>query len=82
MLRVDLNVIVSARANDVRTVQQIGGLMFIPFGTIYLVSELNFLSLDQINLLIISAMLVVVDIILFFISEATFRREEILTRWW
>jgi hypothetical protein len=33
------------------------------------------------NLLIIAVALLVVDVLLFFVSRATFRREEILTKW-
>ena len=81
LLCVELNVIMSARMNDIRPVQQLGGVIVIPFMGIYLAAELGFLSLDTNNLFIISAGLLVVDVILFYISKATFRREEILTKW-
>jgi ABC-2 type transport system permease protein len=43
--------------------------------------EINAVSLTAKNLLVISAVLLLVDVILFFVSRATFRREEILTKW-
>jgi len=55
--------------------------MFFPFLAIYLASEIGVITLDVNNLLIISGILLAVDVILFFVSTATFRREEILTKW-
>lgn len=81
ILCVELNILVSANANDVRTAQQIGMLLFLPFGVIYFLSELNYLPLNTTNLLIIFVVVLVADVILFFISRSTFRREEILTKW-
>ncbi len=81
LLCVELNVIMPARMNDMQAVKQLGGLMVLLFMRIYLAAEPSFLSLDTNNLLIISAGLLVADAILFFISKATFRRDEILTKW-
>jgi ABC-2 type transport system permease protein len=55
--------------------------MFFPFLAIYLASEIGIISLDINSLLIISGVLLAVDVALFFVSTATFRREEILTKW-
>jgi uncharacterized membrane protein YbhN (UPF0104 family) len=55
--------------------------MFLPFGIIYFLGELNFIPLNTINLLISSAVVLVADIALFFVSKSTFRREETLTKW-
>jgi ABC-2 type transport system permease protein len=81
ILSVEVNVIISARANDVRTAQQLGGLMLLPFAGIYVAGEIGLISLETNNLLVISAVLLFVDAILFFVSRSTFRREEILTKW-
>ncbi len=78
---VEVSVIISARVNDVRTAQQLGGLIVIPFALIYVLGEINAFPLTVPYLLLLSAALLVVDIVLFFISTATFRREEILTKW-
>jgi ABC-2 type transport system permease protein len=75
-----LNVIVSARVN-VRAANQFGGLLVMPFAALYVLGEINFVSLTANNLLILSAILLFVDTILFFVSRSTFRREEILTKW-
>jgi ABC-2 type transport system permease protein len=81
ILSVQMSVIVSARASDVRSAQLLGGLMILPFAAIYVASEIGSISLNTHNLFIISAVILLVDVILFFISTKTFQREEILTKW-
>ena len=81
LLSVELNVIASERVSDVRAASQLGSLMFLPFLGIYLAGEIGLISLGTDNLLIISALLAALDLVLFRISTATFRREEVLTKW-
>ena len=78
---VEVSVIISARVNDVRTAQQLGSLIVIPFALIYVLGEINAFPLTVRYLLILSAIILVVDIVLFRLAVATFNREEILTRW-
>jgi hypothetical protein len=80
-LSIELSVIVSSRVNDVRSAQQLGSLMVLPFAGIYVAGELNLITIDTNALLEISAVLAFFDVVLFFLSRATFRREEILTKW-
>jgi ABC-2 type transport system permease protein len=81
ILSVEVNIIVSARANDVRTAQQFGGIIVLPFAGLYVAGEIGLISLETNNLLVISAVLFLIDVLLFFVSRSTFRREEILTKW-
>jgi len=81
VLGVGFNILVSSRVNDVRTAQQLGYLIVLPFGAVYFLSELKVLMLTTNNLLIMAAVLVVVDVIVFYLVKATFQREEILTKW-
>jgi ABC-2 type transport system permease protein len=82
LLSVQVNVIVSSRISDVRTGQQIGVLTILPFAGLYVAGELKLIDLGSTtNFLIIIGTLLAVDVLLFFISRATFRREEILTKW-
>jgi ABC-2 type transport system permease protein len=82
LMSVQMNVIVSSRVTDIRSGQQLGSLTIIPFLGLYLAGELNLINLgDTSNLVIIAGALVVVGVLLFFVSRATFRREEILTKW-
>ncbi|HEY3420995.1 MAG TPA: ABC transporter permease subunit [Methanomassiliicoccales archaeon] len=78
---VEANVLISARVNDVRTATQLGGLTILPLMAIYLLSEIKLISVDANSLFIIAAIILVADVVLFYLSRATFRREEILTRW-
>ena len=75
------SVIVSSRANDVRSANSYGILIFLPFLAIYLASEIRIISLDITGLLIIAGILSAIDVALYFASTAAFKREEILTKW-
>jgi len=81
LLSVELNVIVSSRLNDVRTAQQMGALIIVPFIGLFFASELGFFAFNDTNLLILAGIVFVIDAVLFFVSRVTFQREEILTKW-
>jgi exosortase/archaeosortase len=81
ILAVGYNVLISSRANDVRTAQQLGTLIILPFGAVNLLSEFKVLTLTTNNLLIMGAILAVIDVIIFFLVKATFHREEIPPKW-
>jgi ABC-2 type transport system permease protein len=73
--------VLSARLTDVRSVQQLGGVMFLPFILLYLVGEVGALDLNATNLLYISGLMALFDLGLFWVSQQAFQREEILTQW-
>jgi ABC-2 type transport system permease protein len=81
ILSVEVIILVSARANDVRAAQQFGGVLVLPFVAIYVAGEIGIINLNTTNLLFISAAILVIDVLLFFLSRGTFQREEILTKW-
>ncbi len=81
VMSIELTVIVSSRVSDVRGATQIGSLMFIPFMAIFVAYIDGVFSFDVDTLLLISAIVLVVDVILGFLSISTFRREEMLTKW-
>jgi ABC-2 type transport system permease protein len=81
ILSIGFNIIVSSRINDVRSAQQLGMLIVLPFGIIYVLKELSIIYLSVNNLLIISAIVLIIDIFVFYLVMTTFRREEILTKW-
>jgi ABC-2 type transport system permease protein len=78
---IEVAVIASSRVSDVRAANQIGGLMFIPFMAVFVAGVEGAMAFSAENLLIVSGIVLVVDVALFFSSTATFRREEILTKW-
>ncbi|MGE5187792.1 MAG: ABC transporter permease [Betaproteobacteria bacterium] len=74
------NVIVSSRVSDIRAAQQLGGLVVLPL--IFVVMFGAIFSSASIWLgLIVTAALAAADIGLYYLSKATFQREEILTKW-
>ncbi|MDR0372257.1 MAG: ABC transporter permease subunit [Nitrososphaerota archaeon] len=80
-LSIMFSIIVSSKVNDVRSATSYGALIFFPFIGIYLASTTHIITIDINNLLIIAGILLAADVALFFLSTATFRREEILTKW-
>jgi ABC-2 type transport system permease protein len=74
-------VLVSARSTDVRSAQQLGALIVIPFAAIYVSSEIGILVLNPGSMLALAGGLLTLAVVLFFAARAAFNREEILTRW-
>jgi len=81
ILSIEINVFISSRFNDLRSAQSFAMLMFLPFIGIYVLSEIGFFALTMNNLLILSGIVFILNIVLFYVTKATFQREEILTRW-
>ncbi len=77
----EVSVLVSARSTDVRSAQQLGALIVIPFAAIYVSSEIGVLTLDPASMLALAGGLAALVVVLFFAARAAFNREEILTRW-
>ncbi len=78
---VEANVIIASLVGDLRAAQQLGTLASVPFGGVFVLAETNFTSLDATTLLTISVLLLAIDVVLLQVCRATFRREEILTKW-
>ncbi len=81
ILSIQLNVIISSRVNDVRTANQLGFVLFIPFMGVYILLLSNVISLNILNLFVVTLFLFTIDIVLFYLSKATFSRDKILTKW-
>jgi len=81
ILSIEVAVIASSRVSDVRGANQIAGLMFIPFVAIFFAGTEGLFTFSVNNLLILSGIVLIVDVVLFFLSKSTFKREEILTKW-
>ena len=81
VLSVEANVIISSRVNDIRAAQQLGTLVVLPLVFLLIfATQITILPLTLLAL-IVSAVLAVADVALFYLSKATFQREEILTKW-
>jgi ABC-2 type transport system permease protein len=82
IMSVEWNVVISSRVSDVRVAQQLGALLALPFGGIYVAGEINMINLgDTTNLLAIAGAMALIDLLFLPVARATFRREEILTKW-
>ena len=78
---IGLAIIASSRLGDVRAANQIAGLVYLPFLFIFIAGSTGAIMLNIENLLIFSGILLIVDLALFYLAKATFKREEILTKW-
>jgi ABC-2 type transport system permease protein len=78
---IELTVIASSRLTDVRSANQIGALMFIPFMVVFFAGAEGIITFSIENLLIICGIVLISDLALSFLSTSTFNREEILTKW-
>ena len=81
VLSVEANVIISSRVNDIRAAQQLGAFVILPIILVMVFATIvQTIPLDTLAL-VLSGGIAVADIALFYLSKATFQREEILTKW-
>ena len=80
-LAVGFSVLWSARVSEVRTAQQLGALVALPAIGLYIAILGGAFTLDLASLGAICGVLAAADVALALVARATFRREEILTRW-
>jgi ABC-type Na+ efflux pump permease subunit len=78
---VEANVVIASLVSDLRASQQLGTLASVPFGGVFVLAETNFTSLDPTSLALVCALVLSIDVVLLEVCRATFRREEILTKW-
>ncbi len=82
VLSVEANVIISSRVNDIRAAQQLGALVVLPLILLVVFASTGSVIISkELLALLMSAGLAVAAVALFYLSKATFRREEILTKW-
>jgi ABC-2 type transport system permease protein len=80
IMSVEANIIVSSKVNDIRAAQQLGGLVVLPLVFVVIFASTS-AQISTLLALGVTAALAVADVALFFLSKATFQREEILTKW-
>ncbi len=81
LMTVNLDILVSARVSDVRSAQQIAGLVVLPVSGLYVAAQLGSLALDMGVLLGMSVVVLAIDVVTLWAARRVFDREEILTRW-
>ena len=81
VLSVEANVIISSRVNDIRAAQQLGAFVILPI-ILVMIFATTVQTFPLVTLgLILSGGLALADVAMFYVSKATFQREEILTKW-
>jgi len=80
IMSVEANIIVSSKVNDIRAAQQLGGLVVLPLVFVVIFASTS-AQLSILLALAVVAALAVADVAMFYLSKATFQREEILTKW-
>lgn len=79
---VNFGILTSSRATNSQTAYQMGAITLIPFFILYVLGEINIVSLSTSNnILIIPIGLLFIVLVVFFVSGATFNRENILLKW-
>lgn len=81
VLGIGVAVIVSSRVNDIGGANQIAGLMWILFISIFIAGAIGIITLNIESTLLIAFIVLVADLALFFLNRETFNREEITTKW-
>ncbi len=81
LLTVNIDILISARVADVRSAQQIAGLVVLPVSGIYVAAQLGSVQLDSAVLWIMTAAVLALDAITLWAATRVFDREEILIRW-
>lgn len=75
-------VFVSSKANSVQGAYQIGIVAVLPFFVLYFLGLTGIFSEDSnLHVAYISIAFLVIGIAMYFVSKATFKREDILTKW-
>lgn len=76
-----VSVIVSSRANDPRSAQQITGLLILPITAIFVAQMAGVVVLGPAAMLMGSLGVAVLNVLLLWVGVQVFQRESILTRW-
>ena len=76
-----LSVIVSSRANDPRSAQQITGLLILPVTGVFVAQLMGLFLVDSAVLLLGAVGCIILNGILLWVGVQVFQRESILTRW-
>lgn len=79
---ISFSIFISSKVNSVQIANQLGILSIFPFVILYVMGEIGLVSLvSERNILIISGVLFLMSALMFLVTRATFKREEILTDW-
>jgi ABC-2 type transport system permease protein len=81
LLSVSFCVFISARVTDVRAAMQLSSIVILPVMTFYFLFLSGVITLEWQTMTAFALVLALASAGLFYLSRATFKREEILTKW-
>lgn len=81
ILSVLINVIISSKVTDVRSSQQIGGVVVLPAIAFFIVALAGIVALSAVNMAAFAAAILALDLVVLGLALRSFRREDILVRW-
>jgi len=81
LLSVSFCIFVSSKVTDVRAAMQLSSIVIFPIMAFYFLFLSGVISLEWPTLTVFALVLALASVGLFYLSKATFRREEILTKW-
>jgi ABC-2 type transport system permease protein len=80
-LSIVANIIISSRMSDVRASQQVGSLVVLPVMVIFIGSFSGAITFGAASILLIGAVMLAVDAVVYLLVKKSFQRENILIRW-
>jgi ABC-2 type transport system permease protein len=81
LLAVCTSLMISSRASDPRTAEQLSALIILPLILLVIGQSLGFILINSRAILLIGVIVAVLDVIMVIITVQLFERETILTRW-
>ena len=81
VMAVSVAVMVSSRVNDPRVAEQLSGAVILPIILLVVGQSVGLVIISREIILLIGGVVLVVDAVLLYFSNAAFSRETILTRW-
>ncbi len=81
IMAIELNVFVSAKVNDVRAAQQIGGSVVLPVVVLFVMMSMGMIKSSVFMLLLLSLAVFLIDAAVFGLAMKMFKRERILVDW-
>jgi ABC-2 type transport system permease protein len=76
-----ISVIVSSRANDPRSAQQIAALMILPVTGVFVAQLMGIIVIGSTAIAFSALACLILNVVLFWVGVRVFQRESILTRW-
>lgn len=81
VLSIEANVYISSRVKDVRAAEQLGAVVVLPILLVIIMLSMGVIQLSNLFIPVLAGIVLVFDVLLFYLATKTFHRERILTEW-